>query len=36
MEIPIEIEKSVEAVEEVNVKLGKQQTLFQKIAEGIK
>ena len=26
----------LEAVEEVNVKLGKQQTLFEKIAEGIK
>ena len=36
MDIPIEIQKSEEAVEEVNVKLGKQQTLFEKIAEGIK
>jgi hypothetical protein len=36
MDIPIEIRKSVEAVEEINVKLGKQQTLFEKIAEGIK
>ena len=30
------VEKSVQAVEEVNVKLGKQQTLLEKIAEGIK
>ncbi len=36
MDIPIEIQKSEEAVEEVNAKLGKQQTLFEKIAEGIK
>jgi hypothetical protein len=32
MDIPIEIQKSEEAVEEVNVKLGKQQTLFEKIS----
>ena len=36
IDIPIEIEKSEEAVEEINVKLGKQQTLFEKIRDGIK
>jgi hypothetical protein len=35
-DIVVEIQKAPKAVEETNVKLGKQQTLFEKIAEGIK
>ena len=35
IDIPIEMKKA-ETVEEINVKLGKQQTLFEKIRDGIK
>ena len=35
-DIVVEIQKAPKAVEETNIKLGKQQTLFEKIFEGIK